>query len=173
MDVSGASHALVVAAPVARASSAVRRARRPSVTARRKGLTAVAATPGPSKNRTRVVRSLNDRKLMNWLRQSIIKREAEVKAKQATIDELHARPAPSTEREMYLLSDIELIGRQFESECSTLCLFLTVPLYLVLRLILSFTRSGQPRLASRKPAGGRTCCPGGERPFLRCAILLV
>ena len=80
MDVSGSSHDLVVAAPAARASSAVRRAKRPSTTARRKSLTAVAATPGLSKNRTRVVRSLNDRKLMNWLRQSIIKLEAEVKA---------------------------------------------------------------------------------------------
>ena len=79
MDVSGASHALVVAALAARTSSAVRRARRPSATARRKSLTAVTVIPGPSKNRTRVVRSLNDRKLMNWLRQSIIKLEEEVK----------------------------------------------------------------------------------------------
>ena len=167
MDVSGASHALVVATP------AVRRTRRSSATARRKSLTAVAVTPGPLKNRTRAVRSLNDRKLMNWLRQSIIKLEAEVKAKQVMIDELHARPAPSTEREMYLLSEIELIGRQFESEYSTLCLFLSVTLSPALGLIMSFTRSGQPRLAGRKPAGGRTCCPGGERPFLWCAVLLV
>ena len=58
-------------------------------------------------------------------RSTIIRLEAEIKAKQATIDELHARPAPSTEREMYLLSEIEMIGRQFESEYSTLCRFLT------------------------------------------------
>ena len=167
MDVSGASHALVVATP------AVRRTRRSSATARRKSLTAVVVTPGPLRNRTRAVRSLNDRKLMNWLRQSIIKLEAEVKAKQVTIDELHARPAPSTEREMYLLSEIELIGRQFESEYSTLCLFLSVTLSPALGLIMSFTRCGEPRLAGRKPAGGRTCCPGGERPFLWCAVLLV
>ena len=128
MDVSGSSHALVVAAPAARAPSTVRRTSRPSATARRKNLASAAVTPGLSKNRTRVVRSLNDRKLMNWLRQSIIKLEAEVKTKQATIDELHARPAPSTEREMYLLSEIELIGRQFESEYSILCLCLTVTL---------------------------------------------
>ena len=81
MDVSGASHALMVAPPATRASSTVRRAKRSSATAGRKSLTAVVATPGPSKSRTRVVRSLNDRKLMNWLRQSIIKLEAEIKAK--------------------------------------------------------------------------------------------
>ena len=52
------------------------------------------------------------------MRQSIIKLEEAVKSKQAKIDELHARPAPSTEREMYLLSEIEMIGRQLESEYS-------------------------------------------------------
>ena len=118
MDVSGSSHDLVVAAPAARASSAVRRTSRPSATARRRTLTSTAATSGSSSNRTRAVRSLNDRKLITWMRQSIVKLEEVVKTQQAKIDELNARPAPSTEREMYLLSEIELIGRQFESEYS-------------------------------------------------------
>ena len=118
MDVSGSSHDLVVAAPAARASSAVRRTSRTSATARRRTLTSTAATPSSSSNRTRAVRSLNDRKLINWMRQSIVKLEEVVKTKQSKIDELNARPAPSTEREMYLLSEIELIGRQFESEYS-------------------------------------------------------
>ena len=111
MDVSGSSHDLVVAAPAARASSAVRRTSCRSATARRRTLTSTAATPGSSSNRTRVVRSLNDRKLINWMRQSIVKLEEVVKTKQSKIDELNARPAPSTEREMYQLSEIELIGR--------------------------------------------------------------
>ena len=87
-----------------------------------------AATSGSSGNRVRAVRSLNDRKLINWMRQMIIKLEAEVKTKQAKIDELNARPAPSSEREMYLLSEIELIGRQFESEYSPVFFLLTVHL---------------------------------------------
>ena len=118
MDVSGSSHDLVVAAPAARASSAVRCTSRPSATVRRGIRASTAATPGSSSNRARAVHSLNDRKLINWMRQSIVKLEDVVKTKQAKIDELNARPAPSTEREMYLLSEIELIGRQFESEYS-------------------------------------------------------
>ena len=118
MDVSGSSHALVTAAPTARASTASKRTARPSTTARRRVCPSTAATPRSSINRTRAVCSLNDRKLITWMRQSIIKLEEAVKSKQAKIDELNARPAPSTEREMYLLSEIELIGRLFESEYS-------------------------------------------------------
>ena len=120
MDVSGSSHDLVVAAPAVRASSAVKRTSRLAATVRRVTRASTAATPGSSGNRARAVRSLNDRKLINWMRQSIVKLEAGVKAKQAKIDELNARPTPSTEREMYLLSEIELIGRQFESEYSVI-----------------------------------------------------
>ena len=118
MDVSGSSHDLVTAAPTARASTASRRTSHPSTTARRRTRASTAATPGLSNNRVRAVRSLNDWKLITWMRQSIVKLEEVVKTKQAKIDELNARPAPSTEREMYLLSEIELIGRQFESEYS-------------------------------------------------------
>ena len=128
MDVSGSSHDLVVAAPAARASSAVRRTGRPSATVRRVTRASTNATPGSSSNRARAVRSLNDRKLINWMRQSIVKLEEVVKTKQAKIDELNARPAPSTEREMYLLSEIELIGRQFEIKYSITRLFFTVHL---------------------------------------------
>ena len=173
MDVTASSHELVIAAPPVRASAAVTRTRRLAGTIRRVAHASSSAVSGSSGTRVRSVRSRNDRKLINWMRQMIIKLEAEVKTKQAKIDELHARPAPSTEREMYLLSEIEMIGRQFESEYSTLCLFLAVTLSPVLGLIMSFTRSGQPRLAGRKPAGGGTCCPGGERPFLWCAVFLV
>ena len=128
MYVSGSSHGLVVAAPAVRASSAVKRTSRLAGIVRRVARASPAATFGSSGNRVRAVRSLNDRKLINWMRQSIVKLEADVKSKQAKIDELNARPAPSTEREMYLLSEIEMIGRQFESEYSLVWLLLTVHL---------------------------------------------
>ena len=118
MDVSGSSHALVTAAPTARASTASRRTTRPSTTARRRARSSTAATPGLSINHARAIRSLNDRKLITWMRQSIVKLEEVVKTKQAKIDELNARHPPSTEREMYLLSEIGMIGRQLESEYS-------------------------------------------------------
>ena len=50
------------------------------------------------------------------MRQRIIDLEKVVKTKQAEIDKLKARPAPSFERELCLLSKIKLIGRQLESE---------------------------------------------------------
>ena len=118
MDVSGSSQALVIAAPTARASTASRRTARTSSAAKRTARSSTAATPGLSTRRTRVVRSRNDQKMITWMRQCIVNLEKVVKTKQAKIDELNARPAPSTEREMYLLSEIELIGRQFESEYS-------------------------------------------------------
>ena len=118
MDVSGSSHDLVTVAPTARASTAVRRTSLPSATARCGICAPTAVTPGLSSNCVRAVRSLNDRKLITWMRQSIVKLEEVVKTKQAKIDELNARPAPSTECVTYLLSEIELIGRQFESEYS-------------------------------------------------------
>ena len=128
MDVSGSSHDLVVAAPAVRASAAIKRTSRLARTVRRVARASPAATSGSSGNRVRSVRSRNDSKLINWMRQSIVKLEADVKSKQAKIDELNARPAPSTEREMYLLSEIEMIGRQFESEYSLVWLLLTVHL---------------------------------------------
>ena len=112
-----------------------------------------------SGNRVRSVRSRNDSKLINWMRQTIIRLEAEIKAKQATIDELHARPAPSTEREMYLLSEIEMIGRQFESEYSTLCLFLAATLSPVLRLIMLFYSQLSAPTGRRRPGGWMNVLP--------------
>ena len=128
MDVNASSHELVVAAPPVRASAAVKRTRRLAGIVRRVARASPSAVSGSSGNRVRSVRSRNDRKLINWMRQMIIKLEAEVKTKQAKIDELNARPAPSSEREMYLLSEIELIGRQFESEYSPVFFLLTVHL---------------------------------------------
>ena len=116
MDVSGSSQALVIAAHTARALTASRRTAHTPTTARRTVRSSVAATPRLSTRRTRVVRSRNDQKLITWMRQCLVNLEKVVKTKQAKIDELNARPAPSSERELYLLTEIELIGRQFESE---------------------------------------------------------
>ena len=74
------------------------------------------------------------------MRQHIIELKKLMKTKKAEIDKLKPRPAPSTERELYLLSEIEFIGRQLESEhleacysfrvCPQLCLSLIFPLLL-------------------------------------------
>ena len=124
MNVTASSRELVVAPPRIRTSTAIKRTSRLAGIVHRVVRASPSVASESSGNRVRSVRSRNDSKLINWMRQTIIRLEAEIKAKQATIDELHARPAPSTEREMYLLSEIEMIGRQFESEYSTLCLFL-------------------------------------------------
>ena len=55
------------------------------------------------------------------MRQRIIDLEKLIKTKQAELDKLKARLAPSTERELYLLSEIELISRQLDSEYHETC----------------------------------------------------
>ena len=144
LDVSGLSQALVIAAPTARASTSARRTTYPSTSARRRVRSSTTATSGSLTQRTRVVRSRNDQKLITWIRQCIINLEKVVKTKQAKIDELNARPAPSTERELYLLSEIELIGRQFESEYSRPWSFFENLSLVESKSYLSFARSGQP-----------------------------
>ena len=101
MDLSGSSRALVIAAPTARALTAAKCNARAST----------AAVPRLSTRRTSVTRSRNDQRMITWMRQCIINLEKVVKTKQAEIDKLNARSASSTERELYLLSEIELIGR--------------------------------------------------------------
>ena len=155
MDVSGSSHELVVATPPVLPSVAVKRTSRLSGIIRRVARASPAAASRSSGNRVRSIRSRNDQKLINWMRQTIIKLEAEVKTKQAKIDELNARPAPFTEREMYLLSEIELIDRQFESEYSPVWLLLTVHLWLVLHTYLFLysqrsTPTGKQRIVEWK-----------------------
>ena len=125
MDVSSSSRALVIAAPTAHASTAATPAAR----------TSTAATPRLSTRRTRVTRSRNHQRMITWMRQRIIDLEKVVKTKQAEIDKLKARPAPSFERELYLLSKIELIGRQLESEYPRVCPSFRVYSWLSLFLI--------------------------------------
>ena len=50
-----------------------------------------------------------------------------MKAKHAELDQLRARLAPSTEHELYVLSEIELICRQLESEYSNSVFFSICP----------------------------------------------
>ena len=129
MDVSGSSQALVIATPVARATTPV--------------------APKLSTRRTRVTHSRNDQRMITWMRQCIIDLEKLMKTKQTEVDKLKARPAPSTERELYLRSEIELIGRQLESEYLGTCPFFKVCPWLSLSLICPLLAcSGQSRLAS-------------------------
>ena len=101
MDVGGPSQPSATTAPAARA--------------------ATAATPRMSTRHTRVTRNRNDQRMITWMRQRIIDLKKLMKTKQTEIDKLKARPALSTEHELYLLSEIELIGRQLESECLEAC----------------------------------------------------
>ena len=145
--------------PRTRTSAAVKRTSRLTGVVRRVVRTSPSVASESSENRVRSMRSRNDSKLINWMRQTIIRLEAEIKAKQATIDELHARPAPSTEREMYLLSEIEMIGRQFESEYSALDLFLAAALFLVLRLIVLFYSQLSAPTGRRRTGGWMNVLP--------------
>ena len=82
---------------------------------------APAAAQRMSSRRSRVSRSRNDQRMITWMRQHIIDLEKLMKTKQAELDKLKARPAPSTERELYLLSEIELMSRQLDNEYLEIC----------------------------------------------------
>ena len=168
MDVTASSRELVVVPPRTRSSAAVRRTSRLSGVVRRVVRASPSVVSESSGNRVRSVRSRNDSKLINWMRQTIIRLETEIKKKQAIIDELHARPAPSTEREMYLLSEIEMIGRQFESEYSTL--FFLCPRCSLSKYLTMLLYSQLLALIGRQKTGGwRNVLPRRRRaiPLVR------
>ena len=93
----------------------------PIATAALAAHTATAATPRLLTRYSHVTRSQNDQRMIMWMRQRIIDLEKLMKTKQTEIDKLKARPAPSTERELYLLSETELISPQLESEYLEIC----------------------------------------------------
>jgi len=53
---------------------------------------------------------------MKYLRNRVVKLEQDLKAAQREIERLHSRPALATERESYVLGEMELANRQLECE---------------------------------------------------------
>ena len=105
---------------------------------RPEALTAPAVTHRMASRHPRVTRSRNDQKLISWMRQQIVDLEKLMKAKQVELDHLRTRLAPSTERELYLLSKMELIYLQLESECSNPALSTCPKLHLSLHRLYFF-----------------------------------
>ena len=68
--------------------------------------------------RLHITQSRYNQKIISWMRQHIVDLEKSMKVKQAELDQPRVRPAPSTEHELYVLSEMELIYRQLESEYS-------------------------------------------------------
>jgi len=80
--------------------------------------TELAAASSSSVRRSRPhARSRNDQRIISWMRNRIVELEKKLKDSQRELDQLRARPAPSTEREQYLLSEMDLICRQLECQC--------------------------------------------------------
>ena len=60
----------------------------------------------------------NDNKVNGYTRNRIGKLEQELRSAQSELDILRARPAPATQREDYVLGEMELVNRQLECKYS-------------------------------------------------------
>ena len=62
-------------------------------------------------------RSVNDQKIMDYLQQKLSEVKGELKEAQDAYAELQSRPSPTTEREAFLLEELERVNLQLE--CKT------------------------------------------------------
>ena len=70
---------------------------------------------------------MNDQKLIEYLTQKFTAMEAELKETKASLADLQSRPSPSTERELFLLAELDKVNLQLE------CKFTRYTLLLLLR----------------------------------------
>ena len=59
-------------------------------------------------------RSVNDQKIMDYLQQKLSKVSDELKEMREAYAELQSRPSPATERETFLLEELERVNLQLE-----------------------------------------------------------
>ena len=62
----------------------------------------------------------NDARVMAYMKARVVKLEQELKDAQRDLDLRRARPALATQREKYVLGEMDLVNRQLECECSPL-----------------------------------------------------
>ena len=60
----------------------------------------------------------NDAKVMAYMKARVVKLEQELKNAQIDLNTMRARPALATQREKYVLGEMDLVNRQLECECS-------------------------------------------------------
>ena len=53
---------------------------------------------------------------MRYMKARVVKLEQDLKSAQRELDTLRMRPAPATEREDYVLGEMDLVNRQLECE---------------------------------------------------------
>ena len=59
-------------------------------------------------------RSVNDQKIMDYLQQKLSDVKGELKVAQDAYAELQSRPSPTSEREAFLLEELERVNLQLE-----------------------------------------------------------
>ena len=73
-----------------------------------------AGAPAASSSSSARPRSKNDEVVMAWMKTRIVNLERELKDVRAALDAERARAAPSSEREDYLIGELDLINQMFE-----------------------------------------------------------
>ena len=79
----------------------------------------------------------NDAKVMEYMKTRVVRLEQDLKSAQSELNMLKMRPALATQREDYVLVEMDLVNRQLDCEynsCSDYRFFAT--LFLLTRLVL-------------------------------------
>ena len=93
----------------------------------------------------------NDAKVMDYMKSRVVKLEQELKSAQSELNVLRMRPAPATDREDYVLGEMDLVNRQLECEYSPCLDYRCFSSFADLTYILQvlFVTSKQSKLALR------------------------
>ena len=75
--------------------------------------TGSSQAPATTQSQSQVV---NDAKLMEYMKEKYVKMEQELKNAQDELNRLGARPALATQRERYVLGEMDLVNRQLDCE---------------------------------------------------------
>ena len=86
----------------------------------REPATATSSSQAPITTRSQG-QVVNHAKVMEFMKAKLVRMEQDLKDAQAELNRLRARPALSTQREDYVLGEMELVNRQLECEYD-LCL---------------------------------------------------
>ena len=99
----------------------------------REPATATSSSQAPITSRSQG-QVVNDAKVMEVMKGKFVRMEQDLKDAQAELNRLRARPALSTQREDYVLGEMELVNRQLECKfesCSIYKLFCVAFVFLI------------------------------------------
>ena len=114
--------------------------------------TGSSQAPSATRSQAQVV---NDAKVMEFMKAKFVKMEQDLKDAQSELNRLKTRPALATQREDYVLGEMELVNRQLDCEFESCSVYKFACIVLLLGstdmpvLQVSLTTSRRRKFASR------------------------